>query len=223
MPELFVENLTKEFLSGNGPLPVLRGVSLTLSAGESLAVLGPSGSGKSTLLSIIGTLDVPTRGAVRLDGEDPFVLAEPDLASWRRRHIGFVFQEHYLLGACTALENVLVPTLAHGSSTPQDDERARALLARVGLEARLNHRPAELSGGERQRVALARALIGRPTMLLADEPTGNLDRAAAHEVGRLLVELQAAEQTMLIVATHSPELATMMQSRRKLIDGQLTD
>ena len=222
MPQLVVENLTKEFPGGNGALPVLCGVSLKLSAGESLAVLGPSGSGKSTLLSIIGTLDTPSQGAVRLDGEDPFALTEPELARWRRRRVGFVFQDHHLLGACTALENVLVPTLADGANTPQTIERARMLLDRVGLTARQDHRPAELSGGERQRVALARALIGRPTLLLADEPTGNLDRATAHEVGRLLVELQTDEKTMLLVATHSPELAAMMQTRQELQAGRLT-
>lgn len=222
MPQLVVENLTKEFASGNEALPVLRGVSLTISSGESLAVLGPSGSGKSTLLSILGTLDTPSHGSVRLDGEDPFVLSEPNLARLRRRHVGFVFQDHYLLGACTALENVLVPLLADGASSTESVQRARMLLNRVGLAARLDHRPAELSGGERQRVALARALIGRPTLLLADEPTGNLDRATAHEVGRLLVELQADENTMLVVATHSPELAAMMKSRRELIEGRLT-
>ena len=222
MPQLVVENLTKEFVSGSQALSVLRGVSLTLQAGDSLAILGPSGSGKSTLLSILGTLDMPSHGSVRLDNEDPFLLAEPALARWRRRHVGFVFQDHYLLGACTALENVLVPLLADGASTPQSVQRARMLLDKVGLTARLDHRPAELSGGERQRVALARALIGRPTLLLADEPTGNLDRATAHAIGGLLVELQATENTMLVVATHSPELAAMMKSRQELVEGRLT-
>ncbi|MCE9554250.1 MAG: ABC transporter ATP-binding protein [Planctomycetes bacterium] len=223
MPQLVVENLTKDFVSGNLSLPVLRGVSISLSACESLAVLGPSGSGKSTLLSILGTLDTPSHGSVRLEGEDPFLLGEPELARWRRRHVGFVFQDHYLLGACTALENVLVPLLADGASTPEAVQRARMLLDRVGLTARLDHRPAELSGGERQRVALARALIGRPTLLLADEPTGNLDRATAQDIGRLLVELQADENTMLVVATHSPELAAMMKTRRELVEGRLTE
>lgn len=221
MSELVAENLTKEFAAGAGPLPVLRGISLTLKSGESLAVIGPSGSGKSTLLSILGTLDMPSSGSVRLDGEDPFALGEPQLAAWRRQHVGFVFQEHYLLGACTALENVLVPLLAAGKPRPDDVAHGRQLLQRVGLAERMDHRPAELSGGEKQRVALARALIGRPSVLLADEPTGNLDRATAHEVGRLLAELQGEERTILIVATHSSELAAMMQSQRELQEGRM--
>jgi len=221
MSELVAENLTKEFVAGPRPLPVLDGVSLTLKSGESLAVLGPSGSGKSTLLSILGTLDTPTSGNVRLDGEDPFALSEPQLAAWRRQHVGFVFQDHYLLGACTALENVLVPLLAAGKPRSEDIARGRHLLDRVGLAERMDHRPAELSGGEKQRVALARALIGRPTLLLADEPTGNLDRATAHEIGRLLAELQQEEKTILLVATHSPELAALMETQRELQDGRL--
>jgi len=221
MSELVAENLAKEFPGGGGMLPVLRGISLTLRGGESLAVLGPSGSGKSTLLSILGTLDIPSRGSVRLDGEDPFALPEPQLAAWRGRHVGFVFQEHYLLAACTALENVLVPLLAAGKPRSDDVARGRQLLERVGLAERMDHRPAELSGGEKQRVALARALISRPTLILADEPTGNLDRTTAHEVGRMLAELQQQEKAILIVATHSPELAALMQFQRELQEGRL--
>jgi lipoprotein-releasing system ATP-binding protein len=221
MSELVAENLAKEFPGGDGVLPVLRGISLTLRGGESLAVLGPSGSGKSSLLSILGTLDTPSSGSVRLDGEDPFALPEPQLAAWRGRHVGFVFQEHYLLGACTALENVLVPLLAAGTPRLDDVNRGRQLLERVGLAERMDHRPAELSGGEKQRVALARALIGRPTLLLADEPTGNLDQGTALEVGRLLAELQQQEQSILIVATHSLQLAALLQSQRELQEGRL--
>jgi lipoprotein-releasing system ATP-binding protein len=200
---------------------VLRGVSCTLAAGENLAITGPSGCGKSTLLYIIGTLDAPTSGSVSLDGADPFGLSEPRLAAFRNHKIGFVFQDHHLLPQCSVLENVLLPTLADGHARPEAVERARGLLDRVGLSARLDHLPAELSGGERQRTAIARALVNRPLLLLADEPTGNLDRATAAGVAELLVELQAQEKTMLIVVTHSLELAGMLQKRMELNAGKL--
>jgi lipoprotein-releasing system ATP-binding protein len=223
MSTLVVENLVKEFPGRGAPLAVLRGISLSMSAGQTAAVTGPSGSGKSTLLNILGSLEPPTGGRVVLDGEDPAALAEPQLAAFRRRKIGFVFQEHYLLPQCTVLENVLVPTVAAGSTSPEHIDRARRLLARVGLEDRLEHRPAELSGGERQRAALARAILMQPTLLLADEPTGNLDRTMAAAVGRLLVELQEQESMMLIVATHSRALADLMQRRFELDDGRLVE
>jgi lipoprotein-releasing system ATP-binding protein len=221
MPELTVEQITKEYPTRGEPLRVLRGVSFELSAGQNLAVLGPSGSGKSTLLQIVGTLDRPTSGRLSLLGRDPALLAEPELADFRNRHIGFVFQEHYLLPQCSALENVLVPTLAGGKSAPAAAERAQRLLERVGLADRLHHRPAELSGGERQRVAVARALIQGPALLLADEPTGNLDRTTAATIGRLLLDLQEQERTMLIVVTHSQELAALLQRRMELDLGRL--
>src|SRR5690349_5074201 len=155
---LLVENLTKEYPTRSGSLSVLSGVNLALEMGQALAVMGPSGSGKSTLLHILGTLDAPIKGRVQLDGVDPFALPEPDLASFRNRHVGFVFQDHHLLPQCTVLENVLIPTLVHGSGKSADVEAwAKELLERVGLTGRLDHRPAELSGGERQRVAVARA------------------------------------------------------------------
>jgi lipoprotein-releasing system ATP-binding protein len=221
MPQLIVTDLTKEFPTRAESLEVLRGVSLSLSAGENLAVLGPSGSGKSTLLHIIGTLDRPTSGTVRLDDEDPFVLDEPKLADFRSRRIGFVFQDHHLLPQCSVLENVLLPTIAHRCTSADDESRARTLLDRVGLAARLDHRPAELSGGERQRVAVARALIRRPMLLLADEPTGNLDRTTAASVAKLLLELHEQEQMMMITVTHSLELAVMFQKRMELDNGRL--
>lgn len=202
---------------------VLRDVSLELKRGENVAVLGPSGSGKSTLLSIIGALEPPSSGRVVLDGRDPAILAEPELAALRNRQIGFVFQDHHLLPQCSVLENVLVPTVAAGPTSPEAVERARMLLDRVGLSDRLEHRPAELSGGERQRVALARALINAPLLLLADEPTGNLDRTTAARVGELMLELQQQEQTMLIVATHSPRLAATMGRRFELDEGLLKE
>jgi lipoprotein-releasing system ATP-binding protein len=223
MAELTVRDLTKRFPTRAESLEILRGVSLELKSGQNLAILGPSGSGKSTLLHIIGTLDRPTSGEVRLDGEDPFVLDEPELADFRSRRIGFVFQDHHLLPQCNVLENVLLPTIAQGKPSRADDERARMLLDRVGLAGRLDHRPAELSGGERQRTAVARALIRRPVLLLADEPTGNLDRTTAASVAKLLLELHEQEQTMMISVTHSLELAAMFQRRLELDEGRLKE
>ncbi len=221
MSRLHVHELTKHFPTPGEPLVVLRGVELELEAGQSAAVLGPSGSGKSTLLHILGTLDTPSSGTVELDGQDPFQLPEPQLAQFRYRHIGFVFQDHYLLPQLTVLENVLVPVLSQGPATPEHADRARMLLERVGLGHRLEHRPAEISGGERQRAAIARALIAQPALLLADEPTGNLDRTTARSVARLLLELQEQEGFMLLVVTHSLELAQMLQRRYELDQGRL--
>jgi lipoprotein-releasing system ATP-binding protein len=221
MSQLRVENVTKEFATRSDPLVVLKGCSLELSAGESLAILGPSGSGKSTLLQIIGTLDRPTSGRVLLGGADPFALDEPRLADFRNRQIGFIFQDHYLLPQCSVIENVLVPTIATGGATADDVSRARRLIDRVGLGSRLEHRPAELSGGERQRVSIARALILRPELVLADEPTGNLDRTTAASIGDLLVELQSTENTMMIVVTHSHALAERFGRQLEIDDGQL--
>ena len=221
MAGLVVADLTKTYPTRAEPLVVLRGVSCRLDPGENLAILGPSGCGKSTLLHIIGTLDSPTTGRVTLGGQDPFQLAEPGLAAFRNHKIGFIFQDHHLLPQCSALENVLLPTLADGVPAPAAVERARMLLDRVGLARRLDHLPAELSGGERQRTAIARALVERPSLLLADEPTGNLDRDSAAAVARLLLELQAQEQSMLIVVTHSLELAGMLQRRTELNAGKL--
>ena len=219
--DLVVQDVTKQYPTRGEPLVVLRGCSLAASAGENLAILGPSGSGKSTLLQIIGTLDRPTAGRVTLGGDDPFQFDEPRLARFRNERIGFVFQDHHLLPQCSVLENVLVPTIAAGPATSQSFDRARMLLDRVGLSARLEHRPTELSGGERQRVAIARALIRRPLLVLADEPTGNLDRTTAAGMGDLLLELQQLERAMLIVVTHSLELAARFSRRVELDAGQL--
>jgi lipoprotein-releasing system ATP-binding protein len=219
---LDVRELSKDYPTRSGPLPVLREVTLALDRGESLAVMGPSGSGKSTLLHILGTLDRLTRGRVTLDGTDPFALPEPALAAFRNRRIGFVFQDHHLLPQCSVLENVLVPTLVSKGTKPDETEAyARQLLDRVGLAGRLDHRPAELSGGERQRVAVARALVLKPVLLLADEPTGNLDRTTAQAVGELLVELHRQENTVLVVVTHSGDLARLFPRRMEMNDGTL--
>ena len=219
--DLVVEHIVKEFPTPGEPLRVLDDVSLKLRRGESLAILGPSGSGKSTLLSILGTLEPPTAGRVWLAGQDPFELDETALALFRSRQIGFVFQEHHLLPQCTVLENVLIPFLADGVATHIDEQHAQQLLDRVGLAQRLDHRPAELSGGERQRVAIARALVREPTLLLADEPTGNLDRTTAQAITELLLEMQAEANTILVVVTHSTALTAALGRRMELDAGQL--
>jgi lipoprotein-releasing system ATP-binding protein len=218
---LEVQHLCKDYPTRSGPLPVLRDLNLKLEPGEALAVMGPSGSGKSTLLHILGTIDFPTSGSVRLNDKDPFTLTEPELADFRNRTIGFVFQDHHLLPQCSVLENVLIPTLVSNGKPREAEAWARQLLERVGLSGRLEHRPAELSGGEKQRVALARAHIHRPQVLLADEPTGNLDRRSAQAVGQLLVDLHQQENTILVVVTHSPELAKLFSKRLEMIDGRL--
>jgi len=221
MSGLVVDHVTKQFPTRSVPLTVLREVSFACQAGDNVAILGPSGSGKSTLLHILGTLDRPTTGTVTLDGQDPFQLDEAGTASFRNRHIGFVFQDHHLLPQLSVLENVLIPTLAEGRPNDQLVARARELVDRVGLSERLEHRPAELSGGERQRVGVARALIRQPKLILADEPTGNLDRSNALAVGRLLVDLQRHERAMLVIVTHSAELAQLLKHRYELDDGVL--
>ncbi|QDS90793.1 Lipoprotein-releasing system ATP-binding protein LolD [Rosistilla ulvae] len=221
MSKLVVEQVCKEYETRTDPLVVLRDVSLQLAAGENAAIIGPSGSGKSTLLHILGSLDRPTSGSVKLDGVDPYALDEEAIARFRNERIGFIFQEHHLLPQLSVIENVLVPSLAHGKPSAARVQRAGELLDRVGLSGRLEHRPSELSGGERERVAVARALLCEPTLVLADEPTGNLDRNTAETVGRLLVDLQKQENAMLIVVTHSMQLADLMQQRYELIDGGL--
>ena len=218
---LTVTNLCKDYPTRSGPLSILRGINCQLQPGEALAVMGPSGSGKSTLLHILGTLDRPTSGGVRLEDKDPFTLSERNLAHFRNTHIGFVFQDHHLLPQCTVLENVLIPTLANSANRSTMEGRARELLERVGLAQRLDHRPAELSGGERQRVSVARALILKPVLLLADEPTGNLDRRSAQAVGQLVLEMHKQEKNILVVVTHSSELARTLPRQMEMNDGLL--
>lgn len=209
---LDVTNITKVYQTEHDSVSVLRGCSFQLDASESLALVGPSGSGKSTLLSIIGTLECPTSGDIRLAETDILKLSENEKARFRHRQIGFVFQEHHLLPQCNALENVLIPCLAKGRVTSEQKNRAATLLERVGLAERKTHRPSELSGGERQRVAIARAVMMQPTLILADEPTGNLDAEFATSVADLLFEL--SETSMLILVTHDRQLAS--RAKRKL-------
>jgi lipoprotein-releasing system ATP-binding protein len=223
---LAVADITKSYPGPRGDLHILNGISLALDRGDAAAVMGPSGSGKSTLLYILGALEPPTSGRVTLDGRDPYTLDDRAQAAFRNEHVGFVFQDHSLLPQCSALENVLAPTLVArpaAGGAPDDRARARELLARVGLGERLDHRPAELSGGEKQRAAIARALIRQPSLLLCDEPTGNLDRSAADAVATLLLELHAAARTILIVVTHSQALADRFPVKYEMDAGRLTE
>jgi lipoprotein-releasing system ATP-binding protein len=217
---LSVQNLHKSYDSPLGPLAILRGLTLSMERGEAASIMGPSGCGKSTLLHVIGALDPPTAGSVTLDGANPYALSEPEQALFRNTYIGFVFQDHCLLPQLTVLENVLTPVLV-GPPHPDAPARARRLLEDVSLVSRLNHRPPELSGGEKQRVAIARALIRKPALLLCDEPTGNLDRKAADAVAALLFELQTEHPMILVVATHSMDIAQRFHHRYRMEDGIL--
>lgn len=224
-PLLKLENVSKSYCAteGTAPVPVLRDVSLEIAPGESLSIIGPSGSGKSTLLNIIGTLDHADSGKVWLGDKDLGAQDELALATIRNHDIGFIFQSHHLLPHCTVWENVLVPTLAekHSPTANGAEKRAERLLKRVGLSERVHHRPGQLSGGERQRVAVVRALINEPKLLLADEPTGALDRASADELAKLLTELNREENVTLIVVTHALDLARQMQRVFEIQNGQL--
>ncbi len=224
MSDLIANQLCHAFSTPRQPLVVLDDVSFSLSVGESLSIVGPSGTGKSTLLHILGTLEKPTSGSLTLAGQDPLKLSATRLAAFRNRHIGFVFQDHHLLPQLTAMENVLLPGLATGGTSDELASRAAALLESVGLTDRQAHRPSELSGGERQRVAIARALLMQPTLLLADEPTGNLDPRTAREIGDLLLSLVQSKDThsMLVLVTHDVELAARLQQTATLTDGRLT-
>ncbi|MDG2223489.1 MAG: ABC transporter ATP-binding protein [Rubripirellula sp.] len=219
--QLTVTDLNKSFPTADKPLQVLKNLSLELKGGDSVAIVGPSGSGKSTLLQILGTLDHPDSGQVMIDGVDPFKLDEKKLAAFRNHKIGFVFQDHHLLPQLTVIENVLIPTIADGKPSKDDLQRATELIDSIGLSDRLGHLPSELSGGERERVAIARSLLMNPTLILADEPTGNLDRTTADAVTALLIELQQSQGAILISVTHSDALATAMNRRLELVDGQL--
>ncbi len=222
MTQLSVRNVAKSFPTATTPLVVLRDVCLEMSGGQSLSIVGPSGSGKSTLLQILGTLDRPDQGEVEIDGENPFALGDADLARWRNSRIGFIFQDHHLLPQLSVIENVLLPSLAVGPATDALAERAMGLISDVGLADRQTHLPSELSGGERERVAIARALLMSPSVILADEPTGNLDRRTAESVTETLQQLQRENDAILICVTHSDSLAAAMDERKELLDGALT-
>lgn len=216
---LIVSHISKAYPVRSGWLPILRDCSFELESGQSLSVVGPSGSGKSTLLSILGTLEPASSGLVCLDNIQILSLSEKELPKFRRHKIGFVFQEHHLLPQCTSLENVLIPFLAEGRIAKEQHDRALFLLKHIGLADRLEHRPAELSGGERQRVAIARALVYSPSLILADEPTGNLDRNNATIISDLLLEL--SKTTILVIATHDPVLAARTSQQFQINSGTL--
>ncbi len=211
--------MTKEYVHDGIKLPVLSDVELLLDPGDMVAVVGASGVGKSTFLQILGTLDLPTSGSIKFDGEEITRFSPTRLAEFRNHKIGFVFQFHHLLPEFTALENVMMPALIQRVPRRTAEVRARDILGRVGLARRLTHRPSELSGGEQQRVALARAMVLEPALLLADEPTGNLDRKTGTDIHQLFLELNQERGSTLLVVTHNPELAALMPRCLRMIDG----
>jgi lipoprotein-releasing system ATP-binding protein len=221
---LVVSGVNKHYATPRGDLTVLSGVTFSLEAGEAAAITGPSGSGKSSLLYILGGLEPPSSGSVRIGGQNLFELGRSEIASFRNREIGFVFQDHCLLPQCSVLENVLIPTLVapEHKDTMEARERARSLIEQVGLGERIDHRPSELSGGEKQRVAIARALVRKPRLVLCDEPTGNLDPVSAAAVASLLLDLHRRQKNVLIVVTHSFSLASRFQVRFELVGSRLS-
>jgi lipoprotein-releasing system ATP-binding protein len=219
-PILVAQDLEREYRMGPEPVRVLRGVSLSVNAGESVAIIGASGVGKSTLLHLLGTLDRPSAGRILWDGADVSGWSDAALARLRRTHVSFIFQFYNLLGEMTALENAMLPALIQRASIPEARERATAALQEVGLAERQGHRPGELSGGEQQRVAIARALVGRPRLILADEPTGNLDPKTSEVIWDLFLRLQAEHHLAFVIATHNHELARKADRGYRLVDGR---
>lgn len=220
-PYVRVRGLVRHFKKDSQVVEVLKGIDLDIQKGESLAITGASGVGKSTLLHIMGTLDRPTAGTVLYGGQDVFQWDDKELARFRNRTIGFIFQFHHLLPELTAWENVMMPALIQGMKRKKAADMAREILGELGLLNRLDHKPGELSGGEQQRVAIARALVLRPEVILADEPTGNLDRKTAEGVEELLLEVQRKTGATLIVVTHNPSLSTKLQRQVELVDGKV--
>lgn len=219
-----IEKLTKHFIDGNGQrLEILKSVDYDFPVNASISIVGSSGSGKSTLLNLMGGLDRPTSGKISFLDEDISQYDSDTLSNWRNRHIGFIFQAHHLLPDFTALENVSIPAMISGSSRQQCLKKAETLLDQVGLKARSTHKPSQLSGGEQQRVAIARALINAPSVIFADEPTGNLDNKTGESVGALLQEICHSQKTALIVVTHNAGLATSMDCKLRLFDGKLSE
>ncbi len=218
-----VRDIRKSFLSGSSRIDILKGLSLDLNQGDTIAVVGASGIGKSTFLHILGTLDRPDSGTIWFKGEDILVFGNDALAGFRNESIGFVFQFHYLLPEFTALENTMMPMLIQGLSKNTAQKASEEILVRVGMQDRLSHRAVTLSGGEQQRVALARALILKPTILLADEPTGNLDKGNSEKIHELLLELNNEFRMVLVIVTHNIELAAYMSRRVTIVDGRLVE
>jgi lipoprotein-releasing system ATP-binding protein len=217
------ENIFKSYRNNGTDIEILKGVDFSIKLGETIAVVGASGIGKSTFLQIIGTLDRPDMGTLMISGEDVFQLKDDSLADFRNRYIGFVFQFHYLLPEFSALENTMMPALINGQNRHDASESAESILVRVGLKERLSHRVSELSGGEQQRVALARAIVLRPPVLLADEPTGNLDKKNSEQVHELLMELNSELSMTMVVVTHNMDLAAYMSRSITIVDGQLIE
>ena len=220
---LEVKNLYKSYGNGSAKVEVLKGIDLTVGAGDTMALVGPSGAGKSTLLHVMGTIDRPTSGSVLFDGKEIFTLSDQPLAAFRNCSIGFVFQFHHLLPEFSALENVMMPLLIGGAKRSQAEGTARGLLDDVGLSHRVTHRPGELSGGEQQRVAIARALVNSPRLLLADEPTGNLDMKTSEEVHALLYAIQRRPGISLVIVTHNEQLAAGMGRIIRFVDGRIVE